>query len=174
MKSTIWTINTSASNESNLPIFDTFQKQIPKDIQCHLCKCVLISMCTGIFVLVTLFVFVFLIFHTQLAYNEENRDKPQCNCKNLVNKFGIGNCKIWFQYSQSSASFQQRRSCFVNQPSGCWDVKNSSEPEGEQYSFAACSYRKDGVHDNYYHQDDESEAADNEYGDDEWSWKDDK
>ena len=52
-----------------------------------------------------------------------------CSCSDYVNAKGYGNCQ------------KQKRGkayCFVNQPSTCTDLRNSSYEDGLQFSHEAC------------------------------------
>ena len=54
-----------------------------------------------------------------------------CSCIEYVNKNGFGNCNK--SYEKNS-----RFSCYVNEPSTCEDVRNSSTDPGLRFSFEAC------------------------------------
>ena len=53
-----------------------------------------------------------------------------CACKDFVNKEGHGNCK--------QIDPKKKPTCYVEQPSNCKDLENSSGYAGEQYSSVAC------------------------------------
>ena len=54
-----------------------------------------------------------------------------CTCKDLVGINGYGNCK---KISPSIGNV----TCYVEQPSACKDLQNSSSDSGEQFSAKAC------------------------------------
>ena len=51
-----------------------------------------------------------------------------CLCKDLITSDGYGNCL-------------KDPSCYVQQPSSCDDVKDSTVSPGEKWSFQACSQK---------------------------------
>ena len=53
-----------------------------------------------------------------------------CTCKDLVAASGYGNCQ---------KEYKGKPMCFVELPSSCNDLHNSSSSPGEQWSFEACS-----------------------------------
>lgn len=52
-----------------------------------------------------------------------------CACKFLIGETGYGNCK---------KELDDKRMCYVEQPSSCPDLTNSNSNPGEQFSFVAC------------------------------------
>ena len=59
----------------------------------------------------------------------------ECKCKSLLNKYEKGNCttKSWSKSWRGG-----KRWCYVEQPSDCKDLENSTVIEGEEYSAKAC------------------------------------
>ena len=60
-----------------------------------------------------------------------------CQCKDLINQNNVGNCK-----GKKPSQFRRKfAACYVTQPSGCTDLKNSSTNPGELLSVNACRLR---------------------------------
>ena len=53
----------------------------------------------------------------------------ECTCKDFVTAHGVGNCK---------KEPLGKETCYVERPSNCVDLKNSTTNPGEQYSSVAC------------------------------------
>ena len=57
----------------------------------------------------------------------------KCTCKELISPFGSGNCL------QTSIRLNNKPYCYVDLPSSCPDLLDSSDIPGEKYSADACS-----------------------------------
>ena len=55
-----------------------------------------------------------------------------CTCKDLIDANGAGNCQ------DTISSTSGKAGCYVNQPSTCGDLKDSSTNPGEKFSTEAC------------------------------------
>ena len=60
-----------------------------------------------------------------------------CECKDLINQNNVGNCK-----GKKPSQFRRKFvACYVTQPSGCTDLKDSGTNPGEKLSANACLLR---------------------------------
>ena len=60
-------------------------------------------------------------------------DLPDCSCKDLISRQGIGNCL----QPAAGGPYKGKNICYVKQPTACTDVQISSL-KGEDYSALAC------------------------------------
>ena len=57
-----------------------------------------------------------------------------CKCKDFINRNNVGNCK-----GKKPSQFRRKFvACYVTQPSGCTDLKDSATNPGEKLSAEAC------------------------------------
>ena len=61
-----------------------------------------------------------------------------CSCDEFVDDNGLGACQ------KRDENFNGEFSCFVNEPSGCTDVKNSTTNPEKQLSAEACEEKNKG------------------------------
>ena len=60
-----------------------------------------------------------------------------CKCKDFINRNNVGNCK-----GKKPSQFRRKFvACYVTQPSGCTDLKDSATNPGEKLSVNACLLR---------------------------------
>ena len=59
--------------------------------------------------------------------------KASCTCKDLINIGGFGNCKGSKDWNRGN-----KFTCYVNQPSTCTDLVDSSTNPGEKSSTEPC------------------------------------
>ena len=69
-----------------------------------------------------------------------------CTCKDLISKWGYGNCQGTLDSSRGNVAV-----CYVNQPSSCGDLVDSSTNTGEKSSAEPCSQGNKLIHLNKTH-----------------------
>ena len=78
------------------------------------------------------------IFLLVLAAKCSNAYYPSCECTDFVNDAGFGNCTGFSKFSFHGSLI----ACFVQLPSSCKDLINSTAYPGKQISVQACQERK--------------------------------
>ena len=85
-----------------------------------------------------MFVHVCKIWLLVLATKSSKANLPSCKCTDFVNDAGFGNCTGFSKFSFHGSLV----ACFVQVPSTCKDLINSTAYPGKQISVLACEERK--------------------------------
>ena len=90
-------------------------------------------------IIISIKIYLYLKIHKFVGINNDKillyiSDAP-CTCKDLLLSGGAGNC------TTTSKFLGGKVWCYVSQPSGCEDARNSTIIAGEKYSAFACLLR---------------------------------